>query len=82
MVASDTFVAGPAFHHVRAKLDAFLAVFETGNTAEASHLHERLDRLDLVATDSSGSAYQVSNVNFQQGGLLFNANPATIATRS
>lgn len=74
-----SFVAGPAFQSVREKLDAFLAVFETGNISEASDLHDELDRLGLVATDSSGSTYQLSNINFQEGGLLFNANPMTTA---
>ncbi len=73
-----SFTRGPAFPRLGALLDEFLQVFDTGSVAEASELHERIDRLGLLALDASGRAYHVSNVYFQEGGLLFNATPTAI----
>src|SRR5262245_23160079 len=66
-----SFTPGPAFPRVRVKLDAFQAVFDAGDLVRASALHEDIDRLDLRATDSEGRAFEVVNVVFQEGGLLF-----------
>lgn len=77
-----SFKPGPAFPRVGEKVDTFLAAFETGSIADASGLHDELGRLGLVATNSSGSTYKVWNINFQAGGLLFNATPTTTAEHS
>lgn len=71
-----SFKAGPAFPMLRARLDEFLAVFNTGDLPTASAVHEQIDGLGLRAVDPSGTMYRVWNVNFQEGGLLFNAEPA------
>lgn len=71
-----SFTQGPAFPRLRVKLDAFLAVFDTDSLAYASALHEEIDRLGLVATDPAGRTYRVWNVLFQEGGLLFQADPS------
>ena len=70
-----SFTPGPAFSRIRVALAAFLAAFDAGDLSLASRLHEEIDSLGLVATDSAGRAYRVWNVNFQEGGLLFNADP-------
>jgi hypothetical protein len=69
------FTPGSAFSRIRVDLDAFLAAFDTGDLSLASRLHEEIDSLGLVATDSAGRAYRVWNVLFQEGGLLFQADP-------
>jgi hypothetical protein len=38
-------------------------------------MHEELDRLALVASDAGGRSYELWNIVFQDGGLLFNARP-------
>jgi hypothetical protein len=71
-----SFTPGPGFPRLRARLDAFLALFEGGDLAGASGLHEEIDDLGLRAVDSLGRTYRVWNVNFQEGGLLFQADPS------
>jgi hypothetical protein len=71
-----SFAPGPEFPRLRVRLDAFLAVYDSGDLAGASALHEEIDDLGLRAVDSLGRTYRVWNVNFQEGGLLFNADPA------
>jgi hypothetical protein len=71
-----SFLPGPEFPRLQARLDAFLGVYGSGDLARASALHEAIDELGLRAVDSLGRTYRVWNVNFQEGGLLFNAEPA------
>jgi hypothetical protein len=70
-----TFTPGVAYPRLRPQLDAFLAVYGTGNLARAAAMHEELDRLALVASDAGGRSYELWNIVFQDGGLLFNARP-------
>ena len=72
---TGTFTPDVAFPRLRQQLDAFLVVYRTGDLARASGLHEELDRLGLLATDISGRSYELWNIVFQDGGLLFNARP-------
>lgn len=70
-----SFAPGSAFPRISVALAAFLAAFDAGDVSLASRLHEELDRFGLVASDLDGRSYRVSNVNFQRGGLLFQADP-------
>lgn len=70
-----SFTPGPASPRLRARLEAFFDVFASGSTDQASQLHDDIDGLGLVATDRAGQRYRVRNVYFQEGGLLFNADP-------
>jgi hypothetical protein len=68
-----SFTAGEAFGSLRTMLDAFEAVYVTGDREKAGTLHEEIDRLGLIAVDDVGRRYRVSNVYFSRHGLLFSA---------
>jgi hypothetical protein len=67
------FSPGPEFGRVKSMIDEFEKVYATGDRG-ASHKHEQIDRLGLVATSGDSVRYAVFNVYFRDGDLLFSVS--------
>jgi len=55
-------------------LTAFKDAFRGGDAERALAMSEEVDALGFWAADYSGRRFRVSNVQFNQGGLLFFAS--------
>jgi hypothetical protein len=69
--AVGRFVPGPGFARIGPKVDAIRNVFAGGDVERALALSDDVDALGLWAMDPAGRFFKLSNVQFQQGGLLF-----------
>lgn len=69
--AIGLFTPGPGFAQLEPLLDAFKNVFKGGDIDRALAMSDDVDALGFWATDSAGRRFGVSNVQFNQGGLLF-----------
>lgn len=65
------YTPGPGFARIGPKVDAIRDVFAGGDVERAFELSDDVDALGLWAMDPSGRKFHLSNVQFQQGGLLF-----------
>jgi hypothetical protein len=65
------FTPGPGFERIRPLLGAFKDVFDAGDPERALIMSDGMDALGFWATDPEGRRFRVSNVQFNQDGLLF-----------
>jgi hypothetical protein len=65
------FTPGPGFRRLEPMLDAFKDTFKAGDIERALAMSDDVDALGFWATDPAGRRFEVSNVQFNQGGLLF-----------
>lgn len=65
------FTPGPGFEQVRPMLEAFKKVFNAGDPEQALAMSDVVDALGFWAADTEGRRFRVSNVQFNQDGLLF-----------
>jgi len=72
--AIGRFTPGPGYNRLRPMLDAFKDVFRAGDTDRALAMSDEVDALGSWAEDSDGRRFRVSNVQLEQGGLLFFAS--------
>jgi hypothetical protein len=56
-------------------LDDMNRTFNAGEIERALAISDKMDALGLWATDPNGGLFGLSNLQFQQGGLLFFAGP-------
>ena len=69
--AIGRFTPGPGFGRIEPMLAALREVYATGDFDRALVMSDDIDALGMWATDSAGRRFAVSNVQFQQDGLLF-----------
>ena len=69
--AIGRFTPGPGFDRIRPMLDAFKEVFEAGDAERALAMSDDVDARGFWAKDAAGRRFSLSNVQFNQGGLLF-----------
>jgi hypothetical protein len=77
--AIGRFTPGPGYSRLRPMLDAFKDAFRAGDTGRALSMSDEVDGLGFRAEDPSGRRFRVSNVQLEQGGLLFFASSSGVA---
>ncbi len=65
------FTPGPGFCRLEPMLNAFKDTFKAGDVDRALAMSGDVDALGFWGTDPAGRRFRVSNVQFNQGGLLF-----------
>jgi hypothetical protein len=73
--AIGRFTPGPGFARLSPLLDEMNRTFNAGEIEGALAISDKMDALGLWATDPNGGLFGLSNLQFQQGGLLFFAGP-------
>jgi hypothetical protein len=68
------FTPGPGFSRLGPLLEAVQGVFREGDVHRALAMSNDIDALGFWALDDVGRRFRVSNLHFQQGGLLFFAS--------
>ena len=63
--------AGPGFARIGPLIEAFRQVFAAGDVERALAMSNEVDRLGLWAKDPANRRFRLSNLQFQQGALLF-----------
>jgi hypothetical protein len=69
--AIGRFTPGPGFARIAPMLEEMKRTFDAGELERALAISDQIDVLGLWATDPNGGLFHLSNLQFQQGGLLF-----------